>query len=317
MTARDTLAAAMREALSKRNASVRSVALAAGLPVRSVQSVLDGHVPSVNRAKEICNALGLEFYVGPARDRDPSREPAPGVEPPPPAASTLPDLSVFSPEVEMSVRGWAKCSLVGYLEDEKEFIDHPAPVHLPDEHAFYAMALGPSMVPEGIDNGDYCLVSPAAPLQAGWRVWLKNRQQQVTIKRLVTVTETSYHLRGWQGPDRRRQQAPYHDEWRRSNVAEAGVVLAVYRGAPSRTHPPELIPDPKPPQAEAAVKEPARPVVPRDGSDMTRVLEEMTREQRALREEVSALRELVARLAPAETDEKSARRPATPPPKKP
>ena len=53
----------MREALTAR--SLRQIAENAGLPRRSVQSVLDGHVPSLNRAEEICNALGLEFYIGP------------------------------------------------------------------------------------------------------------------------------------------------------------------------------------------------------------------------------------------------------------
>ena len=42
------------------------VARASGVPRRSVQSVLDGHVPSLVRAAKICDALGLELYIGPA-----------------------------------------------------------------------------------------------------------------------------------------------------------------------------------------------------------------------------------------------------------
>ena len=34
----------------------------------TIRSVLRGRVPSVERAAEICEALGLEFYVGPPRD---------------------------------------------------------------------------------------------------------------------------------------------------------------------------------------------------------------------------------------------------------
>ena len=37
------------------------------MPVRSLQNVLDGHVPSITRAEEICDALGLELYIGPPR----------------------------------------------------------------------------------------------------------------------------------------------------------------------------------------------------------------------------------------------------------
>ena len=47
--------------------SVARVARAAGVPKRSVQNVLEGAVPSVDRAEEICRALGLEFYIGPPR----------------------------------------------------------------------------------------------------------------------------------------------------------------------------------------------------------------------------------------------------------
>ena len=47
--------------------SVRAVATSTGIPRTTLQSLLDGSVPSVNRAAEICDALGLEFYVGPPR----------------------------------------------------------------------------------------------------------------------------------------------------------------------------------------------------------------------------------------------------------
>ena len=61
--------AAIRERLDARKLSARAAASQAGLPERSVQGVLEGHVPSIERAAEICHALGLEFYVGPARGR--------------------------------------------------------------------------------------------------------------------------------------------------------------------------------------------------------------------------------------------------------
>ena len=61
--------AAIRERLDARKLSARAAASQAGLPERSVQGVLEGHVPSIDRAAEICHALGLEFYVGPARGR--------------------------------------------------------------------------------------------------------------------------------------------------------------------------------------------------------------------------------------------------------
>ena len=64
--------AALKKAL--RQGSVPDVAKRAGLPKRSVQSVLDGHLPSVSRAEEIAHALGLEFYIGPPRQPENLKE---------------------------------------------------------------------------------------------------------------------------------------------------------------------------------------------------------------------------------------------------
>ena len=58
-------AAVIRACLTERNQTVRDAAVAAGLPVRSVQNVLDGRSPTIDRAAEICDALDLELYIGP------------------------------------------------------------------------------------------------------------------------------------------------------------------------------------------------------------------------------------------------------------
>lgn len=44
-------------------------ATSAGLKRDSIRSVLRGRVPSIDRAAEICSALGLEFYIGPPRGK--------------------------------------------------------------------------------------------------------------------------------------------------------------------------------------------------------------------------------------------------------
>ena len=59
--------AAIRQRLKARKVSARAAASDAGLPERSVQGVLEGHVPSIDRAAEICRALDLEFTLGPVR----------------------------------------------------------------------------------------------------------------------------------------------------------------------------------------------------------------------------------------------------------
>ena len=44
----------------------------AGLPPDAIRYVLDGRKPSLDRVKEICDALGLELYVGSPRPAVPT-----------------------------------------------------------------------------------------------------------------------------------------------------------------------------------------------------------------------------------------------------
>ncbi len=262
---RHRLATHIKRILGRRGLSARAAEAEAGLPRRSIYSVIEGHSPSLDRAAEICSALGLEFYVGPPREASRSESQPPETQ--------IPPLTAFSPRVEMPVRGWARCSLEGVLSGVKDYRDAPAPEKLTDPEAFYALASGVSMRPEGIETGDYCLVSPRTELEAGQRVWLKDRQGQEAIKRLVKIDKASYHLRGWL-PAEGGPQKPYDDQWRRSNVAESGVVLAVYRGSPSAKDPPPFIPDPRAAPAPTPVAEPPPAMLP---PDLERAAQSMVR----------------------------------------
>ena len=252
------------------------VATAAGLPRDAVRSVLAGHDPRLSRVSQLARALGLEIHIGPPRE------------------TSSPTLDRFSPSIEMPVRGWARCSIDGYLEGEKEFRELPMPLGIEDEDAFYAMALGASMRAEGIENGSYCVVSPNTPLAPGMRVWLKNHRDRVTIKRLLDETENHYHLRGWQDPDEKGHQAPYYDQWLKSYVKTRGVVLAVYRGRPNVKNPPKMIPDPKAPVVQPKG---VRALEAADAIRQRFYNEDLRREINAVRSEVAeALDEVISRL---------------------
>ena len=97
MSAHEDFVATLRSEMERRNTSIRAAALRSGVPVRSLHSILnDGRVPSINRAEELCEALGLEFYIGPPRDADPpgagfedSGSSPPYIPEPPPWAADL------------------------------------------------------------------------------------------------------------------------------------------------------------------------------------------------------------------------------------
>ena len=57
----------IRGQLARKGISVRAAAISGGLPIRSVQGIIEGHVPSIERAGEVAKVLGLEFYIGPPR----------------------------------------------------------------------------------------------------------------------------------------------------------------------------------------------------------------------------------------------------------
>ncbi|MFN8995200.1 MAG: helix-turn-helix transcriptional regulator [Pseudomonadota bacterium] len=69
--AQDTLAREVSERLSALGTNAFAVENSAGLPADAVRSILRGGKKAgttLNRAQDVCNALGLQLYIGPRRD---------------------------------------------------------------------------------------------------------------------------------------------------------------------------------------------------------------------------------------------------------
>ena len=62
----------LRRRLVETRQSKHRAAVDGGLPQDAIRSVLNGHSPRLERLEQICDALGLELYVGPPRDTEPS-----------------------------------------------------------------------------------------------------------------------------------------------------------------------------------------------------------------------------------------------------
>ena len=258
------------------------------------QGLRRGSIPSVSRFEAACKALGLEFYFGPPRSDA-------GAKPPPlPAIPPEKRFKTFSPKIDLPVQCWAKCSIQGMLEDEEHVLDKPMPEGLDDGKAFYARAMGLSMRPEGIDPGDYCLVSPAALWDPGLRVWLKDRQGRAAIKRFIRESGDSWILRGWLPPDKTGRQDPFDDQRAKAGIKEKGVVLAVWRGDPDVKNPPPLIPDPNPPRVPAPPGIVSALDLPQ-GSSVDDVIQEIGKRLSGSGASVDALREEMAKAMNAQT----------------
>ena len=262
MAAHETLAEALRRA------SVKEIALRARVPRRSVQGLLDGHIPSIDRAEKIAAALGLEFYVGPPRDAAkpgsdvPDKQPADAQSTFAPGnvvagTQVLKPLTTFSWHMTLPVRGWKHCSPDGYLAEPEQVAQAPAPVDLIDDEAFYAQMRGQSLMREGIGGlGFYGLVSPNTPLDADELVWLRNRHGQEVIRRLVLADGEAFLLHGWGPADGNGHQDRIAERWMRDDVEASGVVLAVYAGWPSVKNPPFRVPDVAGSESERVVRLP-------------------------------------------------------------
>ncbi len=116
-----------------------------------------------------------------------------------------------------------------------------------DDQAFYISATGQSMIPEGIDGGCTCLISPGTAVREGDRVWILDHEGRAAIKRLVGKHESgNLKLRGWL-PKRHGQQKSFDEERMAAGVREVWPVVAVFRGQPGSERC-EYVPDPKPPE---------------------------------------------------------------------
>ena len=65
-----SLAQRIRDRLNETGQTLHGAAVAHGLPRDALRSVLDGHEPKLSRVIAICEALDLEFYIGPPRSAD-------------------------------------------------------------------------------------------------------------------------------------------------------------------------------------------------------------------------------------------------------
>ena len=229
----DEIHAVVSQAISRRGTNPWRLAVDAGLPGNAVRHLLDGHEPKASRLAEICAALDLEFYIGPPRG-EASALPL----------SPVPDLTRFG-KAELPHRGLAKCAINGWGKDQPLSEPLPGPEFVTDEAAFYVSATGQLMIPEGIDGGTFCLVSPAREPREGDRVWLLDGSGAATIKRLLKIGEKSVTLRGWM-PVQNRQQKSFEDERFTNYIKAMYPVIAVFRGKPGSDDC-EYVPDPKPP----------------------------------------------------------------------
>lgn len=130
-----------------------AVEKAAGLPVDAIRSVIRDDdkraVPRINRAKEICDILGLEFYIGPPRD------PAGALQPPAADPAELAHIPLYNAGLAAGTgTANAEEEIIDYLAFRKEWLRK---IGVAPSNALMARVKGESMQPT-ISPGDIVLI---------------------------------------------------------------------------------------------------------------------------------------------------------------
>jgi phage repressor protein C with HTH and peptisase S24 domain len=126
------------------------------------------------------------------------------------------------------VMGLAECGLRGWYQRDLLAVTASRPGDFVDPEGFAVMAIGQSMVPAGIVQGQLCFCSPRTPPSVGDAVYVERSDGAATIK-LYRGTEGEWLvLEGWLDPvDGRRD--PYTDRLLLVTVRRIAPVIYVKR----------------------------------------------------------------------------------------
>ena len=187
----------------------------------TLRNIRRGSHPRVDTLEALCRVLGLEVQLGPGllppREDDvvPVREP-----------------TEFTGARELPVYAWTDRSEAGYRRQSNDGDRAPAPVDMSDELAFYLRVPDGALARAQIAQGDYCLVSPCAALEADQRAWFRHESGRETLKWILRLSGAGFDLGAWDLDERSRPR-PSRVHWQRDAVVDRGVVHAVYRERPT------------------------------------------------------------------------------------
>ena len=217
MDIRAQLLAAVRQS----RLSERRLSMAATGSSDTLRNIRRGAYPRVDTLEAVCKVLGLDVRISPGLL--PPKEDD-GVAVPPPTE--------FGGKLELPVFKWGDRSEEGYLRRQDDEDRVPAPVGFTDEPAFYLLMPDSLMAPGGIEQGDYCLVSPHGLLGVDQRAWFRGPKGHETVNWVMRISAAGYDLGSWY-LDKRYDLRPTRIHWKHDDVAARGVVHAVYKDRPT------------------------------------------------------------------------------------
>ncbi len=128
------------------------------------------------------------------------------------------------------VIGLAACDIAGWYNPGPLAMRAPLP---PDcgGRLFAVVAVGNSMVPDGIRAGFLVYCDPDAAPDPGDAVFVKTTDGKATIKRFIQRDNEWVTLQGWLDPDKTGAQRPYTNQFAASFIQTMATVILVRRKA--------------------------------------------------------------------------------------
>lgn len=211
---RNVLGHRVKSARQKIHLSQAELARKVGVSTTTIQNYESGQFPKGEHAVGLAVALGcsLDWLLA-------------GVTPQ--CHQNAP--TALSQQGGVPVLGLAKCSIQGWSQSTPLDIkaSRPGDLHLPG--IFCVMAIGNSMAPAGILQGQLCYCNPHDRYENGDAIYVERMDNAASIKLFIAADESHMTLQGWLDPDEEGRQAVYTEKVRLDQVRRAATVIYVKR----------------------------------------------------------------------------------------
>ncbi|WP_222705769.1 LexA family transcriptional regulator [Salidesulfovibrio onnuriiensis] len=185
-----------------------------GVSTTTIQNYESGQFPKGDHAVGLASALecSLDWLLAGVTPQSHQNAPGPN-----------------SQQCGVPILGLAKCGLQGWSKSTPLSIkaSRPGDMHLPG--IFCVMAIGNSMVPAGILQGQLCFCNPHDRYEKGDAIYVERMDNTASIKLFQGADEQHMTLQGWLDPDVNGHQAAYTEQARLDQIRRVATVIYVKR----------------------------------------------------------------------------------------
>ncbi len=127
------------------------------------------------------------------------------------------------------VMGLASCGLKGWFNTSRVALSTPVPIEYAGPLMFAAIAVGTSMQPDGIRQGNVVLCDPEVVPILDDAVYVEKKDGTASIKKYRGQNDQWLILQGWLEPNGSGEQKPYTEQISMDTVAKIASVVMIRR----------------------------------------------------------------------------------------